>query len=103
MNEVFLAGTGEHHAGEQDEPAEPHRHGHRVHDARAVLDEAELVAAERQRGDREAGRSEGESCLDGVDGAFGSHHHVEAAEHEHHPEDGGLTDVVSIGRPSWWG
>ena len=43
VDEVFLAGPGQHDAGEQDQPAEPHRHRQRVGDADGVAENGELT------------------------------------------------------------
>ena len=44
MDEILLAGTGQHHPGQQDQPAEPHRHGQRVGDPGGVAEKRQLSA-----------------------------------------------------------
>ena len=76
---------------QQDEPAQPHRHGEGVGDAGGVAEQRELAAAaaEAERCNRESRERQRGELRGRIDDTLGAHHHPAGEEHEDHPRQRG--------------
>ena len=91
VDEVLLAGPGEHDAGEQHDAADPHRHRQGVGDAGDDAEDGQVAAGPRQAEGDDGQRRDGDrrELRRRVDDPLRAQHHPGAGDDEHQPGERG--------------